>query len=117
MKLFKDLKYVGTDSSLNIYGDTIWHCTSFVTRLSTGNMEFIVQQPHYHKDIFMGYTGLGVYVLTENELVNNFKIVKEDGSLESIQHSKDNKELQKKKQDIDKYFENMTNEEFRSLFK
>ncbi|HCL4455182.1 TPA: hypothetical protein N2D10_003209 [Clostridium botulinum] len=115
MKLFKDLKYVGTGSSLNIYGNTIWHCTSFVTRLSTGNMEFIVQQPHYHEGTFMGYTGLDMYVLTEDELVNDFKIVKEDGSLENIQHSKDNKELQKKIQDIDNYLKEITDEEFRNL--
>lgn len=115
MKLFKDLKYVGTDSSLNIYGNTIWHCTSFVTRLSTGNMEFIVQQPHYHEETSMGYTGLDMYVLTEDELVNNFKIVKKDGSLENIQHSKDNKGLQKKIQNIEKHFENMSKEEIKNL--
>ncbi|NCI19741.1 hypothetical protein EJM73_08895 [Clostridium botulinum] len=106
MELFEDLKYVGS-GSLNVYENKIWHCTSFVTRLSTRDMEFIVQQPHYHEDIFMGYTGLEVYVLTEDELVNNFKIVKEDGRLENIQHSKDNKELQKKIQDINKYFKNL----------
>ncbi|EQB4340876.1 hypothetical protein ACYJ2U_001596 [Clostridium botulinum] len=114
MKLFKNLKYIGT-GRLSVYGNTIWHCTSFVTRLSTGDMEFIVQQPHYHEDIFIGYTGLDMYVLTEDELVNNFKIVKEDGSLENIQHSKDNKELQKKIQDTHKHFENMTKEEIESL--
>lgn len=115
MKLFEDLKYVGKDKKMKIYGGKPWHCTSFVTEFSTREMKFCIQQPHYHEDIFMGYTGLSIYVLTEDELVRNFKIVKEDGSLENILHSKDDNELQKKLKKIDSCFDNMNDDEFKNI--
>ncbi|HCL4479959.1 TPA: hypothetical protein N2D99_002026 [Clostridium botulinum] len=115
MKLFKDLKYVGTDGKLNLYGSRPWHCTSFVTRFKTGEMEFCVQQPHYHENIFMGYTGLNIYVLTEDELVENFKIINEDGTLDDIIHSRDNIKLQEMLNKTRDCFQNMSDEEFKKL--
>ena len=38
MKLFDDLKYVGIDGKLSLYGDSPWHCTSYVTEFSTNEI-------------------------------------------------------------------------------
>lgn len=116
MKLFQNLKYVGEDEKLKFYGNMPWHCTSFVTEYSTGEMKYCVQQPHYHEGIFMGYTNLSIYVLNEDELVENFKIMKEDGTLENIKHSRDNKELQQELKKIDNFFESMSAEELKKFW-
>lgn len=111
MKLFQDLEYAGVDGELNLYENIPWHCTSFVTEFSTNEKKFCVQQPYYHNGVFMGYAGLDIYLFTEDELIENFKIIKEDGSLEDIKHSKDNEKLQQMIKEID----NMTDEEFEKL--
>lgn len=116
MKLFDDLKYVGNDNKLSFYGNKPWHCTSFAKEFSTGEMKFCVQQPYYHDGIFMGYTNMDIYVLTEDELVANFKVIKEDGTLEDIIHSKNDTELQKYIKEDEDYIKNMSDEEFIKLF-
>lgn len=84
---FKDLKYIGDDKTLNFYGKgTIWHCTNFSTNLLTGEMEFILQQPQIYNGEFMGYTGLDAYTMTREQVIENFKRVREDGSLENIEN-------------------------------
>lgn len=41
MELYQNLKYVGKNTRLNFYGNTPWHCTNFVTELSTGEMKIL----------------------------------------------------------------------------
>lgn len=83
---------------------------------STGEMAYILQQPHYYEGEVLGYSGLNAYVFTEDELVENFKIIKEDGSLEDIKRSKDNKKLQDMLNKMKERIENMTDEELKNYF-
>lgn len=71
--------------------------------------------PHYHDGIFREYTNLNIYLLTEDELVENFKIIKDNGTLEDIRHSGDNKKLQQNIKEIQDYFKNISNEELEKL--
>ena len=112
MKLYSDLKYIGENNLLKVYGD-IWHCTCCVTDYKTGEMKFIVQPPQYHDEIFMGYTNLSAILLTEEDLEKDFKIVNKDGTLSDIIH--DEKERKQYEKEIDEYFDNMSDEEFNKL--
>lgn len=63
----------------------------------------------------MGYTSLTIFALTEDELVDNFKKVSENGSLEAIVHSRDNIELQKQIAKITDHFSKMSDDDFNLL--
>ena len=115
MKLFDDLRFIGTNERLSMFGNSVWHCTSSAIKFGTSERLFIVQRPHMHKGEQIGYTGFDQVVLTEDELVTNFSKVKEDGSLEPLVHSRDNKELQEELKKIDDYFENMSDEELLNI--
>lgn len=112
MKLYNDLKYIGENNLLKVYGD-IWHCTCCVTDYKTGEMKFVVQPPHYHDGIFMGYTNLSAILLSEKDLEKDFKIMNENGTLSNITHDEEKEERDKK--EIDEYFDNMSDEEFKKL--
>lgn len=84
MRLYDNLKYIGNDPKFLNLNKPIWHCTCFVKRLDSIQMEYIVQPPYYHDGSFIGYTNADAYVVTEEELLKNFKILKQDGNLENI---------------------------------
>jgi len=90
MKLFDDLKYIGNNTSLSFF-DEVWHCTCFVTRASTEKMELVIQQPHIQDGIIMGYTNLDAYVISEEELYRDFRLVLEDGTLQDMTPTEEEK--------------------------
>lgn len=111
MNLFENLKYVG-NGILSIY-DTYWHCTNYVTNYKTGEMQYILQPPYKHDGIFLGYNNMDAYVLTEDELIENFKIVSDNGDLKDIEYNESciQEELDKFENDLI----SITDEQFKSL--
>lgn len=115
MQLYEDLKYVGRNRKLSISGDTPWHCTNILRRANSEKIEFAIQQPLYYKGVFLGYSNLDVYVFTEDEVIKDFKLIKENGNLEAIVPRKDNKQLEENKKELMNMLGNMTDKEFNSI--
>ncbi|MNL91222.1 hypothetical protein D3C81_09520 [compost metagenome] len=86
MKLYEDLIYVGTNEKILMHGDGYWHCTCFLSNLSDDKMFYAIQQPLYVDGKVYGYTNLNAYVISEEELTRDFKIVKNIGMLIDIEN-------------------------------
>lgn len=113
--LKENYKYVGKSKNVLTMGDEPWHCTFFVKDFSTGAMKYCMQQPIYDYGKFISYSEVNACVVTINELTKYFRIVKEDGTLEKLPNRNTKqieKEVKKKKEEIDKMTEEELNIEF-----
>jgi hypothetical protein len=110
MKLYEDLKYIG-NGKLKYYGNNPWHCTNMAREYSTDEMKYCIRQPQIFNGKVIGYDDLNTIILTEKELIENFKIIKGNGVLEDIKFNNNNEYLSK----VNKYFSNMSKEDFKKL--
>jgi parvulin-like peptidyl-prolyl isomerase len=113
MKLFEPLKYVGNNSYIKFGGD-IYYCTSFARTLDDKHM-YVMNLPLHFEGEEIGYDSLNTLVITEQELIDNFKIVNEDNSLSDIEF--DYEKRAKDKKEIEEFFDNMSDKEFENLLK
>lgn len=111
LKSNTNLKYIGDDFKFKS-NNGIWNCTHFMKNFKTGKQQFMIQQPIYREHVFIGYSNLHSYALTEFELTENFKKVKSDGSLEPIICLERNKKTQTELRKVVEFFEDMNNVEF-----
>lgn len=118
MKCIKDLhlydtnlKCVAEDKDLS--SETIWNITLIVHDYNDENNSKLIIQPLVDDGIYIGYTGMDAKMISQEDLVRDFKRINEDGSLSDLEliDSRHDSLLKQCIEEIDKIFEEKEGEE------
>lgn len=81
-KEFKELRYVGEG---NIWEEgQVFHVTDVVSRINSRDKLYVVKPFVYVNQFAKGYFKEETYVVSREELIQDFKLVMEDGGLKDI---------------------------------